>query len=108
MSSEGRRSGASSFCETMFKLIESPNSPLQEPDLIFRHRNAMAAESHCLPLPPPGGREAVKLDLEAIGAELVVRSVPGEGTTVVLLSGANDGSRTLGTQQRAGNGSFAP
>lgn len=45
---------------------------------------------------------------EAIGAELVVRSVPGEGTTVVLLSGANGGSRTLGTHQRAGNGSFAP
>ena len=56
-----------------------------------------------------GGQGLVGMRQRAqeIGAELTVRSVPGKGTTVMLVLGGTNGSRTLGTQQRAVNGSFA-
>jgi signal transduction histidine kinase len=54
------------------------------------------------------GLAGMRQRAEAIGARLTVRSVPGEGTTIVLEPSGNTGSRTLGTQQRTDNGSFAP
>lgn len=43
-----------------------------------------------------------------IGAELTVRSVVGEGTTIILSPSGPGRSRTLGTQPSVGSGSFAP
>jgi signal transduction histidine kinase len=57
-----------------------------------------------------GGQGLVGMRQRAqeIGAEFTVRSTPGVGTAVVLEPSNGGRSRTLGTQQRTANGSFAP
>lgn len=54
------------------------------------------------------GLAGMRKRADEIGAELTVRSVVGEGTTIILTAGSSGGSRTLATHRSAGNGSFAP
>ncbi|MBL8000329.1 MAG: hypothetical protein JNL05_00085 [Flavobacteriales bacterium] len=54
------------------------------------------------------GLAGMRKRADDIGAELTVRSVVGEGTTIILSPSGNGRSRTLGTRPSVGSGSFAP